>query len=216
MAVAACARTRARPSSCAGVSWAGGRTDPAERSRRSRTYTGLTLWGERCLCVRETPLLQRPRSRAYAMRHSTAQQGSAASSVRQGGHRARAERVGRGRAGGGRARRALRVSGVCAGCGCAPPHPPPPPLATPLSTTVQGLLSPSLRESTLTPWTAPICPLFSPSSCPRSPLFFSKRIHLDTLDSPYLSAVFTPPSCPRSPLFFSKRIHPDTLDTEKS
>ena len=158
MAVAACARARARPSSCAGVSWAGGRTDPAERSRRSRTYTGLTLWGERCLCVRETPLLQRPRSRANAMRHSTAQQGSAASSVRQGGRRARAERVGRGRVGGGRARRALRVSGVCgvcAGCGCAPPtHPPPPPLATPLSTT-----------------------------CPRSPLSFSKRIHLDTLDS---------------------------------
>ena len=28
--------------------------------------------------------------------------------------------------------------------------------------------------------------------CPRSPLSFSKRIHLDTLDSPYLSAVFTP------------------------
>ena len=36
------------------------------------------MWGERCLCVRETPLLQRPRSRAYAMRHSPAQQGSAA------------------------------------------------------------------------------------------------------------------------------------------
>ena len=166
MAVAACARTRARPSSCAGVSWAGGRTDPAERSRRSRTYTGLTLWGERCLCVRETPLLQRPRSRAYAMRHSTAQQGSAASSVRQGGHRARAERVGRGRAGGGRARRALRVSGVCAvcaGCGCAPPPP-----------TTTTTRHPPLHH------------------CPRSPLSFSKRIHPDTLDSPYLSAVFTP------------------------
>ena len=40
------------------------------------------MWGSRCgargASVRKTPLLQRPRSRAYAMRHSTAMQTSGA------------------------------------------------------------------------------------------------------------------------------------------
>ena len=79
---------------------------------------------------------------------------------------------------------------VCARA-CAPPLPPHPPTPP----TVQGLLSSSLRESTLTPWTPYLSAVFTPTICP---LFL------------------TPPHCPRSPLFFSKRIHPDTLDTEKS
>ena len=77
MATAACAWTQAQHPSCAGVSWAVGRTDLAERSRRNRTCRAHVVGLEVPLCV-HAPLLQRPRSRAYAMRHSPAQQGSAA------------------------------------------------------------------------------------------------------------------------------------------
>ena len=117
MAVAtrACARTRAQHSSCAGVSWAGGRTDPAERSRRSRTC------GARGASVRTRTFAPEA---AFSRICDAALAGAAGlGGVRQGARRAH---VGGGRESGGRVRRALRVSegrgvrGRARGCGlCA-------------------------------------------------------------------------------------------------
>ena len=56
----------------------GGGSHRSGRKITEEPYIRGSRRGARGASVRKTPLLQRPRSHAYAMRHSPAQQGSAA------------------------------------------------------------------------------------------------------------------------------------------